>query len=405
MTCRLLLSCWLLLLVHPASANWPGWRGPDATGVTPEKNLPVAWSSRQNARWKVPLSGAGVSCPVVWGERIFLTASDGRLNDRLHVSCFHREDGRTLWHAQFFGSAPTDMFAPGGMAVPTPVTDGKHLFVLFGTADLFCLDLDGKPVWIRSLAEEYGPFRNRWGMAASPILIGDLLVVLVDHYSQSYMLGIDARTGATRWRTQRGTAVNWTTPLAVKVKGKTQIVTIGTYLVNGYDAETGEELWTVQGMQMQCIPSPAVDGELVYAVSGRRGNTLAIRLDGSRGDLTESHVVWKTPRGAPNIPSPVCYQGRYYLVDDDGLATCLDAATGSRLWQERLGGKFRASIIAGDGKLYFTSLEGVTTVLKAGPTFEVLAKNQLEDGIVATPAYSQGQVFLRTEKHLYCVGH
>ena len=170
-----------------------------------------------------------------------------------------------------FGSAPTDMFAPGGMAVPTPLTDGKRLFALFGTADLACLDLDGKPVWIRSLAEEYGPFRNRWGMAASPILVGDLVVVLVDHYSQSYILGIDAGTGATRWRTLRDTAVNWTSPLAVQVKGQTQIVTIGTYSVKSYDASDGSELWSVEGMQMQCIPSPSIDGDVLYAVSGRKG--------------------------------------------------------------------------------------------------------------------------------------
>lgn len=385
------------------NAPWPGWRGPEGTGVIPGQDLPVRWSATENVRWKVPLQGAGVSGPVVWGDRIFLTTSDGRLNDRLHVTCYHRDDGRTLWHTRLFGSAPTDLFPPGGMAVPTPATDGERLYALFGTGDLICLDFDGRPVWVRSLAEEYGPFRNRWGMGASPILVGGLLVVQVDHSSQSYLLGIDARTGANRWRTPRDAAVNWTSPVAVTVQGRTQLVAVGTYQVKGYDAETGAELWTVQGMQMQCIPSPAVQGETVVAVSGRRGNALAIRLDGQRGDLTNTHVLWKTTRGTPYIPSPVVYEGRYYMVDDDGMASCLDAATGARVWQERLGGKYQASVLAGAGKVYFTSLDGVVTVVRAGPTFTVLAKNKLDERLTATPAFSQGQVFLRGEKYLYCI--
>src|SRR5262249_40402000 len=181
------------------AADWPGWRGPGGDGVTAEKHLPVAWSATANVRWKARLHGAGVSSPVVWGDRVFLTASDGRRDDRLHVTCYHRADGRLLWHTRLFGSAPTDQFPPGGMAVPTPAADGPRLFTLFGTGDLVCLDFDGRPVWVRSLAEEYGPFRNRWGMGSSPVLVGDLLVVQVDHWSQSYLLGVDARTGANRW--------------------------------------------------------------------------------------------------------------------------------------------------------------------------------------------------------------
>src|SRR5262249_44681001 len=172
----------------------------------------------------------GVSTPVVWGDRIFLTASDGRLNDQLHVQCLHRADGRTMWQSQFFGSAqPEGQFAPGGMAVPTPATDGQRVYALFGTGDLVCLDFNGKPVWIRSLAQEYGPFRNRWGMGASPILVGDLLVVLVDHWGQSYLLGVDAKTGANRWKTDRDASVNWSSPVAVKTKDRDHVVVVGAY--------------------------------------------------------------------------------------------------------------------------------------------------------------------------------
>jgi outer membrane protein assembly factor BamB len=402
---RLMFAASVLLLSGlPTSAHWPCWRGPDGSGVTAEKNLPTEWSGSQHVRWKVEVGGAGVSAPVVWGERVFVTASDGRLNDRLHVYCFHRDDGHTLWHVRLFGSAqPEGLFSPGGMAVPTPVTDGRRVYALFGTGDLACLDNDGKPVWLRSLAQEYGPFRNRWGMAASPLLIGDLLVIQVDHWSQSYLLGVEAATGVNRWRAERDAAVNWSSPVAAQVNGKRQIIVTGTHRVKGYEADDGAELWSVGGLQMQCIPSPVVAGDRVYAVSGRAGYNLAIRLDGGRGDLTRTHVVWKKTRGSSYITSPVCYEGLYYIVREDGVATCLDAATGAEVWQERLGGEYRASLLAGDGKVYFTSLGGVVTVIKAGRTFQVLAKNDLGENIVATPAVCDGRLFIRGERHLFCI--
>ncbi len=393
-----------LLFLAPASlgaGDWPGWRGPTGMGISPEKDLPVRWSATENVRWKVPLQKAGVCTPVVTGDYVFLTASDGRLNDRLHVYCFHRADGRTLWHTRLFGSAPTDLYAAGGMAVPTPATDGRRLYVLFGTGDLACLDFQGRPVWLRSLAEEYGPFRNRWGMGASPILVDDLLVVQVDHWSQSYLLAVDPRTGANRWKTDRDASVNWSSPIAVTVKGQTQIIVVGTYKAKGYDAKGGKELWSVEGMHMQCIPSPVAEGDVLLAASGE--GTLAIRLDGARGDLTKTHVLWRSKRGSPYVPSPVCYQGFFYLVDDKGWATCLSVATGKQVWKERLGRSFQASLVAGDGKVYYTDMEGGVTVLRAGPKYEVLARNQLGETIVASPAISNGQIFIRGQKHLYCI--
>jgi outer membrane protein assembly factor BamB len=387
------------------SDDWPGWRGPAGTGITSETNLPVSWSATDKVRWKVPLEGAGVSSPVVVGERVFLTASDGRLNDQLHITCYDRNKGHLLWHVKLFGSALSDgQYAPGGMAVPTPAADAKRLYALFGTGDLVCLDHDGKPVWIRSLAQEYGPFRNRWGMAASPLLVGDLLVIQVDHWGESYLLGIDAATGANRWRTVRGASVNWSTPLAVRVKGRTQIIATGTYQVKGYDAKDGSELWSVRGLEMQCIPSPVTENGMVYAVSGRKNFTLAIKLDGQRGDLTKSHLIWKAKAGATYVPSPVCYESRYYYVEDTGIANCLDARTGKPLWRERLNGQFHASLVAGDGKVYFTSMEGAVSVVKAGKEFELLSRNEMGETIMASPAVSGGQLFLRGDKHLFCIG-
>lgn len=387
------------------AADWPGWRGPDGNGVSSEKSLPEKWSATENIKWTAPLPGVGVGTPCVIGERVFVTASDGRQNDRLHVFCFHADTGKRLWHVKLFGSAiPESEYMSGGMAAPSPTSDGKYLFALFGTADLVCLDFDGKPVWMRSLGDEHGAFRNRWGMSSSPLVVGDMVVAQVDHWGQSYLLAVDSKSGKTRWRTDRDANVNWTSPVLANVKGKLQIVTSGTHIVKGYDAESGKELWTVKGMQQQCIPTPIVVNDFVYVVSGRKGNSLKIRLDGTTGDLTNSHVVWRKPRGAPFTPSGVVYEGRYYLIDDDGLGTCLDARSGSDIWQERTGGKYRASLTAGDGKIFFTSMEGVVTVVNASEEFEVLSKNKIDEGIQASPAFANGRIYLRGEKHLWCVG-
>jgi outer membrane protein assembly factor BamB len=257
---------------------------------------------------------------------------------------------------------------------------------------------------VRSLAQEYGPFRNRWGMAASPLLIEDSLVLQVDHWGQSYLLSVEAATGATRWRTSRDASVNWTSPIVAQVQERKQIIAAGSYQVKGYDWARGEELWTVTGMQMQCIPTPVVLGDRLYAISGRDHYTLAIRLDGERGDLTRSHVLWKVKSGAAFVPSPLVLSGYYYYVEDTGMAHCLDAATGTRLWRERLGrGKYQASPVAGAGKIYFVSVDGLVTVIKPGPTFEVLARNDLGESIVASPALANGRIYFRGEKHLFCV--
>jgi outer membrane protein assembly factor BamB len=397
---RLVLALLIGSIVLPAvqAENWPGWRGPTGDGISTETGLPIHWSKDKNVRWKVALEGAGVSGPVVWGERVFLTASTGRLNDELHVTCYHRNDGRLLWHRRLFGTAPTDLYQPGGMAVPTPAADSKHLYVLFGTGDLACLDHAGRPVWIRSLAQEYGPFRNRWGMGASPVLIGDLLVVQVDHWSQSYLLGIDAATGANRWKTDRDTSVNWCSPLPLKIGGRTQLVVAGTEKGRGYDAATGKELWSVGGLHFQCIPTPVAQGDMVFLTSGV--SSLAVQMDGNG----LGKVAWVNKRTPAFLPSPLAYRGCLYVPGDQSFVTCLEAVSGKKLWKERLGGQFHASPVAADGKVYFPTKEGVVRVIDAGPEFRLLAQNDLGDTLIASPAISDGQIFLRGEKYLYCIG-
>jgi outer membrane protein assembly factor BamB len=394
----------LLLAACPLqlhAENWPGWRGPGNRGVSSEAQIPLTWSHNQGIRWKVTVPGAGVSTPVVWNDRVFVTASDGRLNDRLHVLCYHVADGRVLWHTRLFGSAPTDLFAPGGMAVPTPATDGRAVFVLFGTGDLAALDFAGKPLWIRSLAEEYGPFRNRWGMGASPILADGTLYIQVDHWSQSYLLAVDPATGANRWKADRPGAVNWTSPLVVKANGRSEIITIGTEFVRSYDVATGKERWHVGGAHQQCIPSPVVLDDVLIACSGE--NTMAIRLDGAEGDLSKSHVLWKNKKVAAFLPSPLQYDGYLYVPADRSFVTCLEPRSGKQLWKERVGEQFYASPVGAAGRVYIATKEGTVKVLRAGAEFEILAENDLREPLVASPAIAGGRIFLRGEKHLFCI--
>jgi outer membrane protein assembly factor BamB len=396
------LAC-LFLALPVAFADWPGWRGKTQDGLSGDKTPPVTWSATENVRWKAAVPGAGVSAPVVAGDRVFVTSSSGRSNEHLHLLCFDLE-GKQLWERKFFGSStPEGYFAPGGMAVPTPAADDKHVYVLYGTGDLVCVDRDGKPVWMRSLAQEYGTFRNRWGMASSPLLHDGTLFVQVDEWGKSYLLAVEAATGRNRWRVTRDAAVNWTSPIAVRVGEKTQVVAVGTNTVKGYDASSGKELWSLAGQQTQCIPTPVARGDRLWLASGEDFTSQCVRLSEEKGK-TAAKLEWKVESKGVGIPSPLCLGDYYYYAEDAGWAVCLRADTGKQVWRRRLSGKVQASPVAAAGKLYFAGVNGTVTVLAAGAEYKVLARNDVGEGIVASPALSGGRIFLRGEKHLFCIG-
>jgi outer membrane protein assembly factor BamB len=240
-------------------------------------------------------------------------------------------------------------------------------------------------------------------MAASPLLVDGLLVIQVDQFGPSYLLGVDAATGKNRWRTTRPTGVNWSSPLAVTLGGTKQIVCAGTQCFRGYAPDTGKELWSFRGLHAQCIPSTVVCSDRLLTAAGRDFTCLALRLDTSPGTPPTPQVAWKVRNRGVGVPSPLCLGGEYYYVEDSGWANCLRADTGERLWRERLNGKHQASLVAGDGKVYFTSEAGVVTVVRAGPKFTVLARNRIGEAVVASPALSQGCIFLRGDKHLFCI--
>ncbi|MGE0759714.1 MAG: PQQ-binding-like beta-propeller repeat protein [Pirellulaceae bacterium] len=384
-----------------SSEEWPGWRGPGGLGRAVQAG-PVRWTATEGIRWKTPLSGGGISCPIVSGDCVFVTTSDGPRQGDLHLVCLDRDSGQERWTASFWGTAPTLYHATkGGMATPTPVADGKYVYAFFGTGDVFCVDYSGELQWQRSLAKEYGAFENRFGHTSSPILHGDLLIVQCDHYGQSYMVAINRRTGADSWKMDRpGRWHSWSSPLMVTVGGKPQLVVCSSGKVEGLAADTGSTLWFLEGLERECIPTPVFDGHRIYAVSGPKGKTFALR-PGGQGDVAATHVDWVVARGGPFVPSPILAGDLLYLVDDQGICTCLDTHNGKRVWQKRLPGAYTASPVAAGGLVYFMNEAGETTIVRAGiRQFEQVARTELGEPVFASPAVADGALFVRTSRHL-----
>jgi outer membrane protein assembly factor BamB len=406
-----LLIAWLLVLAVRETISraddWPGWRGADRNGVSREQNLPTRWSPTSGVKWQAPLPGSGISNPIVVGDRVICTSSDGINQRDLHVVCLNRATGRQRWHARLWGTAPTLHHATkSSMASPSPVSDGQHVYAFFGSGDVFCLDMEGGLVWQRSLAEEYGPFENRFAASSSPLLFEDCLILQCDHYGPSYLLAIDKHTGANRWKVDRPEVwLSWCSPVVTPAQAgrAAELIVCGSEKMDAFDPRTGEKLWTLPGMARECIPTPIVVDGVIYATSGPGAATYAVR-SGGRGEISESHVMWQHTRGNPYVPSAIVVDGRFYVADDNGIATCLATDTGKTLWRKRFSGAFTASPVAGDGKIYFTNESGETLVLAAGADrYEELARNMIGEPVYASPAISQGCLFLRSTEQLWCI--
>ena len=407
-TLAVIAAAFCLAVNNATAENWPGWRGPLGTGVTTETGIVGKWSSDDNVLWKSPLPGMGISNPIIWNDRVVVTASDGYQLSNLHVICLSLKDGRELWHQRLWGTRPTRHHgSKSSMASAAPVTDGRHVFAFFGTGDLFCIELaTGGLVWQRSLAAEYGAIENRFAASSSPLLHGDKLLLQCDHYGDSYLLAVDKATGKNVWKVERPERwLSWASPLLVPlVDDKFELVVSGSHQLESFDPDTGKKLWTVDGMSRECIPTPLYAHGMIYAVSGPKGPTLAIK-PGGRGNVTESHAVWRNTRGAPFVPSAILVGDFYYLIDDQGIGTCLNAHTGERVWQKRFTGKYTASPIAADGRIYFVNEAGLTTVIQAGVSNYVeLARNNVGEAVFASPSIAQRRLFIRTSRHLFCIG-
>jgi outer membrane protein assembly factor BamB len=385
--------------------DWPGWRGPLRNGVTADTGAPTTWSETENIVWKTPLPGVGISNPVVWGDRVIVTASEGTDHADLHVVCLDRLSGRERWHRRLWGTAPSLFYPHSGMASPSPVTDGERLFAFFGTGDVFCFDLDGGLLWQRALSHEYGRFQNRFAASSSPILFKGKLILQCDHYGDSYVIALDPQTGANLWKTDRPEAWHsWSSPQMMETSDHHELVLSGSKKLDAYDPVSGIHLWTVGGLAQECIPTPVFGHGLLYAVSGPNGHHFAVR-PGGHGDVTKSHVVWKHRRGTSFVPSALVVDDRYYLVDDKGFARCWSIPSGEVLWRKRFKGKYTASPVSADGKLFFVNEAGSTLVLDAtSHDYVELSRNEIGEDVLSSPAIAGGSFFLRSSEQLYRIG-
>lgn len=380
-----------------AGAEWPQFRGPDGQGHATDQDLPLAWSETDNVVWKTAIPGLGWSSPVIQDRQIWLTTGvdEGR---SLRAVCINRDDGSLLHDVEVFRlEEPGHVHKKNSHASPTPIIDGRRVYVHFGAHGTACLSTDGRIVW-RTQENSYD---HRHGPGGSPELYEDLLIFSCDGYDQQFVVALDKHTGAVRWKTERPSRHAYSTPLLIRVDGHDQLVSTGADATMGYDPRTGRELWRFTYDGYSLVPRPVVGHGLVFICTGyNTPNVFALRL-GRQGTLTEDDVAWSLKRGAPHNPSPLLVGAEIYLVSDNGIATCLDAVTGSPHWQERLGGNFSASPLAAAGRIYFLDEEGVATVVAEGRQFELLARNAIEGRTLASPAVADGSLFLRSDTHLY----
>ncbi len=427
--------------VQQGGGNWPTWRGNEGTGEVPGGKPPVTWSEDENVVWKTPLPGLGNSTPVVWGDRLYLTTAvetdeaaatgaeggddeqRGRRRGRrgrgggggnkvydFRVLAIDRATGAVVWNKSVARAVPHERgHQTGSQASNSPVTDGRFLYAHFGSRGVHCLTLEGEPVWSRT---DFGRMRtrNQFGEGSSPALVDDTLIINWDHEGESFITALDARTGEDKWREARDEPTSWSTPVVAEVDGKMQVIINATNASRAYDLESGEEIWSCKGMTFNTIPTPIVRDGVCYLMSGFRGAMLqAIKLSGAKGDITDSeHVLWTHERQTSYVPSALLLDDHiYFLRSNSAVLSCVDAKTGEVHFEgQRLAGlrTVYASPLGADGRVYLTSREGVTKVIKAGSTYEELSTNELDDAFDASPIVLGDRLYLRGHDNLYCLG-
>ncbi len=437
LTVLILLLCSRVVLFGQTQEHWPRFRGPGARGVASGCKLPDRWSATENVAWKTDLPGRAWSSPIVWGNRVFLTTAINlgelespkkglyfggnrpeprKVEEECRVICLDLFSGKILWERTVHRGVPTSpIHLKNSFASETPVTDGERVYAYFGNQGLYCVDLEGHPVWSRPF--EPRAMRNGWGTAASPMLHGDRLYVVNDNDEQSYLLCLNKHTGKEAWRVVRDEGSNWSTPFLWQNDHRTEIVTPGTGKVRSYDLE-GNLLWWFTGMSSITIATPYADGGLLYVSSGYvrdlQRPLYAIRA-GASGEISlkpdqtgNEWISWCNPKAAPYNPTTLVYDGRLYALYDRSLISCFRSLTGEPVYERkrlRQGRHFTASPWAHDGKIFCLNEDGITFVLRAGDEFELLRTNKLadDDMCMATPAIVGDRLILRTSARVYCI--
>ena len=407
--------------------NWPQWRGPRGQGVSEEKNLPLEWSPTKNIKWKTPIAGRGHSSPIVWGNRLFVTTSiEGAVipgatavkhivnnevvklpdtvgaerSHTLKLICVDTESGKILWERTVHeGRMYDDRQTANTYASSTPVTDGRYVYAFFGSEGIYCYDFDGNQVWRASLG---GIAKMGYGEGTSPIIFENLVIVQVDKElgSGSYIAALDKSTGKYVWKTARKNRASWSTPVVVRGAKGVELIASGAESVVSYDPLTGKELWQSEGLVSHAIPTPLAGDNFVFVYAGshdKRGYALS---------TGSNKILWRHDKGMAYVSSGLLYDGVIYLITDSGTMTSLDAKTGQLKYE---GGRlpapstFFASPVAFDGKILITSQDGDTFVIAAGGKHEILVKNSIGEPVYASPAISGGKIFIRGERHVFCI--
>ena len=403
MTSRLLLLWLALSGATLAADDWPAFRGPTGQGHSAERGLPLEWSESLNIVWKTPITGRGWSSPVVASGRVWVTTATRERGASLRLLAFDVVSGREVVNVEVFRIGSAELLnIKNSHASPTPIVDGDRVYVHFGAEGTAALTTSGEILWKARFR-----YQSQHGMGGSPVLFGDLLILSCDGSDDAFVVALDTKTGKPRWRTGRRQPADqaYSTPLVVRIGDRDAVVSVGAFRATAYDAPTGKEIWRVSyGDGFSNVPSPVFGHGLVYIATGfQQPSLIAVRPDG-QGDVTKSHIAWTLERAAPLTPSPLIVGDELYVVNDVGIATCLDARTGTPRWVQRLGGNYSASPVAADGRIYFLSEEGVATVIEPGTAFRRLATNTLDGDTLASMAVSGGSIFIRSASHLYRIG-
>jgi outer membrane protein assembly factor BamB len=404
----LLIVCALALAARTSAEteNWPGWRGPRGDGTSLERNLPVHWSATSNVVWKSEVPGLGHASPIVWDDRIFTVSCTPETEERL-LLCFDRRDGKLLWRRAVIKSPLERKHRLNSHASSTPATDGQLVYVAFLDVQEMAVaayDFAGNQKWLA----RPGAFKSVHGFCSSPVLWRDKVIVNGDHDGDSWIAALDRATGRTLWKTPRPNKTrSYCVPTIYKLSGRNQMVLSGDKSVASYDPDTGKLHWYLNGPTDQFVASLVYNpgADLLFVTGGfPEHHLLGLRHDG-RGTIGEAQIAWHHTKASmvSYVPSPVSAGAYFLVISDPGFANCLDAKSGELLWQEKLG-SHHASLVTADGLVYFVADNGTTTVVKPGPRFEAVARNELADTIFASPAISRGQIFLRGEQSLYCIG-
>jgi outer membrane protein assembly factor BamB len=395
--------------------DWPQFRGPTGQGVSTEKGLPTEWSAERGIAWSTPIPGQGWSSPIVRGDRVFVTTAteDGR---SFRLLSLDRATGKILWNTEVFQQGLASRLQQGNSyATPTPVTDGQHTYVLAFDGSLAAVANDGSVAW----TNRDFPYYSQHGIAASPRLYGDLLVVPFDPSSsgedkkvgwqkpweKSFVLALDKRTGEVRWKAGRGPSrIGHVTPNLTHEGDRPVLVSGAGDVVQGFDLASGERLWTARSQGEGVVPSVVVGDGMVYTSSGFEEPTIRAIRTGGRGDVTATHIAWEVTRSVPMMPSFLYVAPHLFTITEGGVAMCLDGETGEVLGRRRVGGNHRASPVYAEGRIYFLSEEGEATIVEATPEMPVIAKNTIPEHTQASLAVSGGRIFLRTATAVYCIG-